>query len=168
MSASTADASNAAAGDRFPYAWALVLVVVHLALLVHFLPPSLVFGKEPITGDDYDLHIGQVWRVVEGLDGWGKSWVYDAKQFAGKPAGVISDAGSKAWELWTFAGWKLGLHRGTAFNTFVLLAFLLAPLLPFVAARLFGLNRRAALLTATLASALWYFDSFAHWLWWVG
>lgn len=168
MSARLAGATHSAAGDRFPYAWALLLAVVHVALLVHFLPPSLVFGAEPIQGDDYDLHIGQVWRVVEGLDGWGKSWVYDTKQFAGKPVGVISDAGSKAWELWTFAGWKLGLPRGVAFNTFVLLAFLLAPLLPFVAARLFGLNRRAALVAATLASALWYFDSFAHWLWWVG
>jgi hypothetical protein len=160
--------ANPAEADSFPYAWAAVLAAAHLALCVHFLPPSLVFGAEPIQGDDYDLHIGQTWRVIEGLDGWGKSWVYDAKQFAGKPAGVISDAGNKAWELWTFALWKLGLPKGTAFNTFVLFAFVLAPIVPWVAARLFGLNRRAALWAATLASALWYFDSFAHWLWWVG
>ena len=81
--------------------WRLgLLLALHLALGAWFVPPSLVLGDEPIMGDDYDLHIGQVWGVTDGLRGWGHSWIYDVRQFAGKPTGVISDAGSKAWELW--------------------------------------------------------------------
>lgn len=147
--------------------WAL-LVVVHLALGAWFVPPSLVFGGEPIMGDDYDLHIGQVWGVTEGLEGWGASWIYDVRQFAGLPTGVISDAGSKGWELWTFALSELGLPRAVAFNTWVWLAFVLAPLAVLAGARLFGLGRGAQFVATVLASALWYFDSFVHWCWWVG
>jgi hypothetical protein len=146
-----------------------VLVVLgHLALVAYFVSLPTVFGDQPIAGDDYDLHIGQVWLAVEGFAGWGQSWVYDTSQLAGIPANTISDSGSKAWELWTFALVSLGVPKAIAFNLWILFAHLFAPVFVYAASRLFGLAPRVAWTAAAMASLVWFFDSFAHWLWWVG
>src|SRR5262249_7495015 len=127
-----------------------------------------VLSKVPLQGDDFDLHIGQTYRVLQGLDGWGKGWVYDVQLLAGQPEGTIFDADNKGCELFTFALWKLGVDKATAFNLFVWLCSALAPLLVFAAARVFGFSAWASLLSAALGSALWFFDSFCHWVWFVG
>jgi hypothetical protein len=146
----------------------LLLVAVHAGLVSYFDHPSIIFDERPLSGADFDTHIEQTWRVLEGLDGWGKTWVYDVQLLAGHPNGTIFDADNKAWELWTFLLWKLGLPRGTAFNTFLLLAHVLVLPVVYASARLFGLGRWAALGAAGLGSMLWFFDGFAHWCWWVG
>jgi hypothetical protein len=46
---------------------------LHLACFCYFVPPSVWWTDEPMTGVDYETHIAQVWRVLEGLDGWGRS-----------------------------------------------------------------------------------------------
>ena len=61
---------------RFALA-ALALVVAHCAAAAYFDPPSVIFGKRPISGSDFDTHIEQTWRVLEGLEPAGKTWVYD-------------------------------------------------------------------------------------------
>jgi len=144
------------------------VILLHAALTQCFLPLSMVLGPEPIQGDDYDTHIGQTFRVLEGLQGWGKSWVYDPKLLAGQPEGTIFDGDNKAWELWTFAGVSLGLSRALAFNSFVLATFLAWPGLAFAGARLLGFSAGAAILAALFSSLVWFFDSFAHWCWWIG
>src|SRR4051794_20613029 len=95
----------------------LALVVVHVALVDWFLPFKWLTNSEPITGVDFDTHAEQAWRVLEGLEGWGKSWVYDVQLQAGFPNGTIFDADNKLWELWTFALHHLGIPRATAFNS---------------------------------------------------
>jgi hypothetical protein len=144
------------------------VILLHLALVQCFLPLALVFGPEPIAGDDFDTHIGQTYKVLEGLQGWGRSWVYDPKLLAGQPEGTIFDGDNKGWELWTFAGVSLGLSRELAFNSFVLATFLAWPGLAFLGARLLGFSAGAALLAAWFSSLGWFFDSFAHWCWWIG
>lgn len=154
---------------RSPALWLGLLVVAgHLALTAHFVSLRAIFADAPIDGDDFDLHIGQTFRVLEGLEGWGRSWVYDVALLAGEPAGVIVDSGNKGWSLWTYALTRLGLGRGAAFNTFILLSHLLPPLCVFLCARAFELRSAASLLAAGLASLFWFFDSFSHWVWWVG
>ena len=145
-----------------------LLATVHFALTDHFVPLHAVLGPAPIQGDDFDLHIGQTYRVLQGLDGWGKSWVYDVQLLAGQPEGTIFDADNKGCELWTYALWKLGASKAVAFNSFTLLGTLLVPLVVFAAARLFFLGPWPSLFAAALGSALWFFDSFAHWVWFVG
>lgn len=147
---------------------AVVLGAVHVALLAVFVDPSLWFAGEPIPGVDYHTHADQAWRVLEGLEGWGRSWVYDVQLLAGYPHGVLFDADNKAWELWTFALERLGVGRASAFNSFALAVHL--GLLPAVygAARLLGLSAPAALTAAGLGSALWWLDSWLHWCWWIG
>ncbi len=147
---------------------AFALVGVHVALTFYFDPPALLFGPQPVSGSDYDTHIEQTWRVLEGLETWGKSWVYDVHLLAGSPNGVIFDADNKGWEWLTYGLVKLGLRRAVAFNAFLLLAHLLVVPVMFWSACLFGLRRGGALLAAALGSALWFFDSYLHWIWWVG
>jgi hypothetical protein len=148
---------------------AALLAGVHLTLLNYFMPFRAIFARTPLTGDDYDLHIGQVFRVVEGLEGWGRSWVYDVQLLAGQPEGTILDSGSKGWELFTYALHHfLGVDRALAFNLFVLLVMLAPPVLSYAAARAFDLSATAGLVAAAMASTLWFFDSHIHWLWFVG
>jgi len=140
----------------------------HLALVDHFEPFAWLGSTDPITGVDFDTHAEQTWRILEGLDGWGKSWVYDVQLQAGFPNGTIFDADNKLWELWTYALHQLGVPKESGYNSFVFLAHLLVMPWVFLAARCFGLSTGRAQGAAALASLLWFFDSFAHWFWWIG
>jgi hypothetical protein len=156
-----------------PFRWyhalsLLVICGVYVALIDHFMPLAWLTSRTPIGGVDYETHAEQTFRVIEGLEGWGKSWVYDARFLAGFPNGTIFDADNKLWELWTYALYRLGLPAGTAFNTFVFLGhFLLLPLL-YSSARVFGSSIGASILAMALGALLWVFDSYAHWFWWIG
>jgi hypothetical protein len=147
---------------------ALALVVAHALLVNTFLPLKVVFRNAPIQGFDYDLHIGQVFKVVQALLDSGKSWAYDVQLLAGQPEGTITDSGSKGWEVWTFLLCRVGVPRAIAFNTFVLTMMLSAPLLVYLAGSCFALGRWGSLLAAAMASTLWFFDSHLHWVWFVG
>lgn len=148
--------------------FALALVVFHVVLTNHFVSFGRALSARPFTGDDFDTHIAQTYRVIEGLERFGHSWVYDVKLLAGQPEGTIFDADNKGWELWTYALYRLGVPKGTAFNLFVLLAHLACPLVMYRAARLFELRPMTGLLAGFLASLFWFFDSFTHWAWWIG
>lgn len=151
--------------------FALVFVLVlaaHLGLIFYFEKPEIVFSDTPKSWLDYDTHIEQAWTVSEALDRFGKSWAYEPKLLAGYPTGTIFDSDNKGWELWTFALWKVGLSKGLAFNLFILLAHLAVPWVVFFSARLFGLEKWAALLAASMGIVLWCFDVYPRWCWWVG
>ncbi|MBN1656669.1 MAG: hypothetical protein JXA30_23050 [Deltaproteobacteria bacterium] len=154
---------------RIAFYIALVAVIAtHLGLVTFFSYPAISFSDEPINIGDFDGHIGQNWHFIEAFEGWGKSWLYDPKLLAGCPMLIYEDANNKAWELLTWALWKLGLSKGAAHNTYLLLAHLLVLPAVFFSARLFGLRKWSALVAMAMGSALWFFDSFAHWLWFVG
>jgi len=146
----------------------LALLGLHTLCFTYFVPTAVWFSDQPILGVDYETHVAQVWRALESLDGWGRGWAYDVRLLAGSPAGVIFDADNKGWELWTWAVRGLGCSAGLAFNLFAVAAHWLVLAVVFASARLFGLGRWAALAAAGMGSLLWYFDSFAHWCWWVG
>jgi hypothetical protein len=151
-----------------PSAAMLAALAGHVALTCYFVSVGAIFSPRVLTGEDYDVHAGQTFRVLEGLRQWGKSWVYDVSLLAGQPEGTIFDAGNKGWELWTYLLAQLGVHDAVAFNSFVLVAMLAGPLVVYGAARLFELGAGESALAAALTSALWFFDSFFHWAWWVG
>ncbi|MBK8260681.1 MAG: hypothetical protein IPK80_05015 [Nannocystis sp.] len=158
-------------GERGAWGWrlaALALAAGHVGALGVFVEPALWWAGEPLPGVDYQTHAAQAWRVVEGLEGWGKSWVYDPQILAGGIEGAIFDADNKGWELWTFVGARLGLSRAGAFNSFALVAHLAGPWVIYGSARLWGLTRGAALAAAWMAAGLWWLDSWLHWCWWVG
>ena len=131
---------------RGAFALAVVaLLGVHLFFFNYFMPLGVWWTDQPIVGIDYETHVAQTWRAIEGLDGWGHSWVYDTHLLAGTPAGVIFDADNKGWEVWTWLLHRLGLSKGFAFNLFAVAAhWLLLPVV-FLSARLFGLARGGAL-----------------------
>lgn len=147
---------------------AVVLVFGGSAGLWWYFGGERLLTDTPSSGFDFDTHISQVWRVLEGLRGWGRPWVYDVQHLAGYPNGTIFDADNKGWELWTYAWVSLGVSQGLAFNLFTVAAHLLVAPVVYVSARLFGLGRRAALLAAGLGVLYWYFDSWNHWVWFVG
>lgn len=149
---------------------AVAMVVVFgapVAALWYFGGERLI-SDQPYAGFDYDTHISQVWRVLEGLQGWGRSWVYDVQHLAGYPNGTIFDADNKGWELWTWALVELGVSPGQAFNSFIIASHLAVTPTVYAAARLFGLRPGASLVAASFALAYWLFDGWNHWEWFVG
>jgi hypothetical protein len=150
--------------------WAMAAAAVFLGpvwLLAYFGGARLL-SESPQSGFDFDTHVSQVWRVLEGLQGWGRSWIYDVQHLAGYPNGTIFDADNKGWELFTWGLVSLGVPQGLAFNLFVVAAHLCVAPVMYASARLFRLSRGASLLAAGLAVLYWYFDSWNHWLWFVG
>ena len=156
-----------------PRRWipALVLLAVlglHAGLTIYNLPPRVVFSGQPVTSFDYDTHFGQTVRVVQGLSGWGKSWVWDPHLNAGFPNGTIFDADNKAHELFCWLLGLLGVSLPVAFNLFILLGHLMPPLALFAAVRILRGSEAAAIAAALMASMVWNFDSMTRWAWWVG
>ena len=146
----------------------VALLAGHAALVNHFQAFAWLTNDQPLTGVDYDTHAEQTWRVLEGLRGWGKAWVYDVHLLAGFPNGTIFDADNKLWELWTYALVSLRVSKAAAFNSFVFVAHLLIVPWMFLAARCFELSPGRAVLAGAMSSTLWLFDSYAHWFWWIG
>ncbi len=144
------------------------VLLAHVALLLFFVAPTLWFSDRPLPNVDFETHANQTWRVLEGLRGWGASWVYDVQLLAGHPTGAIFDADNKGWELWTFALSWLGLRDANAFNSFALVVHLALVPTVYAAARLFDLSPAKSTLAAALAVALWWFDAWLHWCWWIG
>jgi hypothetical protein len=154
---------------RHAFALALAAVVIgHVALVFYFLPPGLVFSAKRLAWFDFEFHAVEIARVVEALDGWGRSWAWDPQLLAGYPEGTIFDADAKAWELFVFALVKAGVPQGLAFNLFVLLVHLSLPAVVYVSARLLDLGRWEALVATLMASLLWHFDTTVHLTWRLG
>jgi hypothetical protein len=163
--------SNPNSAQRFCWlhgVLALVVCTLHVALIDYFMPFAWLTAKIPISGVDFDTHVEQTWRVIEGLDGWGKSWVYDVNLLAGFPNGTIFDADNKLWELWTYALHVLGVPLSIGFNSFVFLAHVLILPWSYATARLLDMRIGTSIGAMALSSMLWFFDSYAHWFWWIG
>jgi hypothetical protein len=146
----------------------LGVVIFHTLLTFYFERPSVILSDEPLRGEDFDIHFGQVTRFIDAYTGWGQIWSYDPSILAGQPEGAICDANTKAWEIWTLLLWKAGLSRGLAFNLFALLSYLMLPVVTFFSARLFGLSRWAAIIASFIMSIIWFFDSQTHNFSWIG
>ena len=143
------------------------LLVVHLLLVRYYFGDALL-AEIPYNRGDFSTHAAQVRRVLEALETAGRPWAYDVQLLAGAPNGVFFDADNKGWELWTWALVKLGVGEGKAFDAFVLAIHLVMPVVVYSSARLFRLERPAALTATGLALLLWGFDSFTRWMWFIG
>ncbi|HQB43404.1 MAG TPA: hypothetical protein PLV85_07365 [Polyangiaceae bacterium] len=145
-----------------------VVLTIHLVLFVQVERQAPIFNGEPLSFIDFDTHAVQMLRVTEALDRWGKHWAYDVQTLAGYPEGTVFNADNKGWELWTYALWKLGLSRPTAFNLFVLFVHLLVPATVYLSSRLFRLEPWEALIATSIALGIWFFDGLGRWSWYSG
>jgi len=146
----------------------LVVVGVHVALVLHFRPPSLIFADRPPYSYDWEMHYGQAKGALDAFRESGETWSYDPQRLAGMPLGVIFDADNKAWEVWTIGLVELGVPLPVAFNLFIWLTAFLVPLVLYASGRLFALGPGSAVLAAALGSLCFFFDAQAHWMSWSG
>ena len=144
------------------------LVGLHYAMVLHFLPPDVIFKKTPIYDIDYSLHYYQVDRAVKAFRSTGKLWGYDPRVLAGHPAGAIEDVSFKAVELFVIALRAMRVHPAVAYNLFIFLVHLLMPFAALFAARLFRLDHWQRVTLLGIWIVLWTFDSFVHWVWYCG
>ena len=145
-----------------------IVAALHVALTLRFEPLEVVFGPDPIATMDYGTHYQQNFRAAQAFEESGRFWSYNPHLLAGQLSGVIFDADNKLYEVFTIALGIVGVPLHTGHNLFVLLVHLLVAPVLYWAARLFGLGRGAATVVLGLGSACWFFDAFAHWVWWVG
>lgn len=146
----------------------ILLYAAHLLMVWHAAPPELLLGEAPVFGVDYPTHFGQALALGQALEQFGQTWAWDPSMLAGYPAGLFFDADNKGHALFTHGLCLLGLERPVAFNLFVLLWHLLAPLCVWLAARLLGSSPRARAMSLGLGILLWHFDSAARWYWSAG
>jgi len=146
----------------------MAVVALHLALLLYYAPPRVMFSARTELTADRALHVYQVQRAREAFKGWGALWAYDPGQLAGQPAGVEEDLTSKGTELFVIALSHFGVALGLALNLFIVIVQLAVPFVGYASARLFDLDRRQSTIVSFFWVLLWFFDSFMHWCWWVG
>lgn len=155
----------------WPWLWRALPVALVFGgpiYILDYFRGALLWSDIPVAGGDFDTHIAQTWRVLEGLRGWARPWVYDVQHLAGYPNGTIFDADNKGWTLFTYVGSLLGLSDGRAFNLFVITAHVAVAPVVYGSARLFGLRHVGALTAAGLGVMLWFYDSWNHWEWYIG
>jgi hypothetical protein len=145
-----------------------LLVFFALVLTLYFEPPDVILGPYPISGWDWQTHWQQCVRVYESWKGWGQTWSYDPHLLAGQITGAIFDADNKLYEVFFIAMVELGLPKHIAFNLFPWLVYLSVPPVFYASARLLGLARRTAIIALGIGLLLFFFDSFARYLSWVG
>lgn len=145
-----------------------VAAALHIGLLAYFTPRGLLFSGKPVYEYDYALHAYQVDRAAAAWKTTGHFWSYDPFVLAGQPANVFEDVTNKALELFVIFATRLGANPWVAFNVYVFLVHASVPIVGWASARLFGLSRTSASITAIAWVALWHFDSFLHWCWYVG
>jgi hypothetical protein len=146
----------------------LVLLGLHALSILYIFGDTLPLPELAFNRGDFATHAEQVRRVLESFETAGKHWAYDVQMLAGAPNGVMFDADNKGWELWTWALVRLGVAEGKAYNAFVLTIHAVMPFCVYASARLFRLDRPAALTATSLAMLLWAFDSFTRWMWFIG
>ena len=73
-----------AARPRFVF-WVCVILSIHLQLSLFAIPPSSIFSGRPFASADFQTHYAQTTTLSEGLDRFGKHWVYDPDMLAGAP-----------------------------------------------------------------------------------
>ncbi len=154
--------------DRVHFGLAVLAVLALQAGLFFYFGGAILFSDVPYAGLDFDTHITQAYRVVEGLEGWNRSWVYDVQLLAGAPNGVIFDADNKGWSLITYGGKQLGLSQGFSFNLFIIAAHVGVVPLVYGGSRMLRVGPWGSLLAAAMAVLYWNFDSWSHWCWYVG
>lgn len=137
-------------------------------LLLRWFGGAELLRDAPVAGLDHDTHLTDTRRVLEGLENFGRSWVWDVRLLAGFPNGTIFDADNKGLEVFTWLLHRAGLPWGFAFNMFLLVGHLGVMPAVYLSARWLDLGRSAATLAAGFALLLWSFDSWLHWCWYVG
>ncbi|MBW2734861.1 MAG: hypothetical protein JRH20_20955 [Deltaproteobacteria bacterium] len=141
------------------------LLLAHLALVGYSVAPNAVFSGRPIAGFDYQTHYAQTQTLVQGLERFGKFWVYDPHVLAGAPVGLIFDLDNKSHFLFTYALTRLGVPQSVAFNLFGALTLLFAPLFMLFAARASKFSPPAQLFSLAIAMGVWHFDGTARFFW---
>lgn len=152
---------------RWPvFTLASTVLGLHVALVLYFAPPRVMFSPVPVVTHDHALSYYQANRARASFDRWGKLWAYDPQKLAGQPTHGLCEGASIGF--FSIALGKLGLTAERSYNLFLLAIHLLVPFIGFLAARLFRLDTVASLVAALLWVLLWFFDSFLHWSWFAG
>jgi hypothetical protein len=138
--------------------------LLHVALVIYGMPPTVIFGGEPFGSPDYQTHFQHTHTLTRALAD-GRLWVYDPMLLAGYPAGLFFDVDNKAHFLFCQLLRQVGVPLPVAFNLFAVLSALLMPVSLWLAARVFGAGKRAQAWTFALGVLLWHFDSLVRFFW---
>jgi hypothetical protein len=148
--------------------YALVTFALHVAVMLIMQPAAVILAATPVLQLDYSTHYEQCKRAVETFNAHGRMWLWDPHLLAGQLSGAIFDADNKGYELWCLALTKLGVSFDRAYSLFPWFVSALVHPIVMVSARLFGVTLRGSIAAAALASLMWWFDGFMHWMWFVG
>lgn len=146
------DADEMPAGRR--RAILAVVFGAHLVATLFAFPPEDVANDRPVVSLDYAVHYQQIERARAVFWRSHRLHAYDPWFMAGHPGGTLFDIDAKGVEAW--CALLRFLDAARAFKTFVLIAFLLAPLTIYAGSRLLRYRFDEALFAALLFLVFWH------------
>ena len=139
-------------------ACALLFFILHTLGVSYLIDVTQLTNDTPIVIADYGVHAYNTLTLAE-MYREGHSWFYDPHYMGGYPAGVIFDISSKTTQLFTAVFGSL-LGDAQAFKIFIVLSYILAPLLVYPTVRYLNFEKKKALIGLILALILWDLDPF--------
>lgn len=126
----------------------------HLVATLFAFPPEDVANGRPVISLDYAVHYQQVERARDVFRRSHRLHAYDPWFMAGHPGGTLFDIDAKGVETW--CALLRFVDAARAFKSFVLLAFLLAPLTIYAGCRLLRYRFDEALFATLLFLVFWH------------
>lgn len=132
----------------------IALLLLHLIGIMRMVSPLRLIGPEPLYRNDYCFHFQKAHAVSTILMQDKALWGYDPFYLAGYTVGLLADMDNKAAGIFMFLFSFLG--KAVSFKLYVLLSFWLLPLVLYLTAKNFAMNKLQALLVSGLSLSFWY------------
>lgn len=132
-----------------------IIMGIFILFVIKLFPIKCIFDERAINNNDYMFHYYHWNTFSEYMEDNGKTWGYDPFWMAGHPENAVCDVDNKGMELFTYIISKIGFNNVIFFKVFLLITFILGPLLTYFASRNWGFNKNTSTLILVFQLAFW-------------
>jgi hypothetical protein len=145
-----------------------LLLVAHVALVLHFTPRGFLSMPSPFLTSTFALEAYRADRALRALGATGHFSAYDPQVLAGQVAGIWEALGTRVLALFAVLAARSHLDLTRAFDAAAVSLHALVPLVGYAAARASGRSRAASAVVVAIWSLLTFFDALTHYAWFSG
>ena len=132
----------------------ILIFFSHLAGVLGFLSNCDFLSSIPPLNDDYSIHFSHIEPVKRFFFESGRLWGYSPFFMAGYPKSTVFDADAKSAEI--IALIFFFIDSAVVYKVYILLNFILAPLIYLLALRNVGFRENKLILAFALGTAYWW------------
>lgn len=149
---------------RYFIALFTIFYLLHIIATFVFLTPKALISSNPIYTDDYPFHYYHCLLFKHSITRYHQFWAYNPHFSAGAPEPLASDLGNKFCAVFTLTfSSSSPIH---AFKAFIMMAFLISPLLLYFGARNLGMTSNESLLCFIIGLMYWWGSQFKAMIYW--